>query len=114
MTRIKIVVAGVVLLGVVAGWLEIKALKADKVRLVAAVELARAQAVGLRAEADTLRREVAAGQSALMEREGQKADLAAQTKELRSELEELYRINEPCAVWADGLMPESVYSRLRK
>lgn len=112
--KIKIALVGLIVLAVMIGVLRIQSLTADKVRLTSAVELAQTETAGLLAEADTLRRALADSQAAFKEREKQKAQLAAQTEELRSELEELYRANEPCQTWADSPVPDPVYKRLRK
>lgn len=106
-TQIKLLLAGAFILTLGGGWLEIKSLRDDKLRLSQAAARAMAETV-------TLRRELAAGQVALMERERQAAQLAAQTDNLRRELEELYNNDEPCQTWADSPVPDPVYRRLRK
>lgn len=114
LTKIKIALVFVVLLTIMIGFIRIQSLTADKARLTSAAELANIEAAGLRAEADTLRRALGDSQAALAAREEQKAVLAAQTNELRRELEELYQNDEPCQTWADSPVPDPVYRRLRK
>jgi len=104
--RIKIMLAGALVLILALGWLRIKSLESDNLDLYQAAALAGAEAAGLR-------RELAEGQAALTVREAEKTRLAAQTEALRHELEELYNNDEPCQTWADSLMPDPVYRRLR-
>lgn len=104
--RIKVILAGSLVLVLVTAWLQIKSLEADNLRLNQAAVLTAA-------EADVLRRELAAGQAALKAREVEKVRLAAQTETLRRELEELYNNDKPCQTWADSLVPDPVYRRLR-
>lgn len=113
-TKIKIALVGLIALAIMIGFFRIQSLTADKARLTSAAVLASVEAAGLRAEAVTLRRALAADQAALMERERQATQLAAQTNELRRELEELYQNDEPCQTWADSPVPDPVYRRLRK
>lgn len=104
--RIKIVLAGGLVLALIIGWLQIQFLEADNLRLNQAAVLTAA-------EAGALRRELAAGQAALKAREAEKVRLAAQTEALSRELEELYNNDKPCQTWADSLVPDPVYRRLR-
>lgn len=104
--RIKIFLAGALLLALIAGWLQIESLAADNLGLSQTADRAGA-------EVAALRRELAAGRAAMIEREAEKARLAAQTEALRCELEELYNNDKPCQTWADSLMPDPVYRRLR-
>lgn len=113
-TKIKITLAGLLVLVLVIAWLQVKSLEADNARLTSAVKLSLTEAAGLRAEATTLRQALDDSQAALTAREEQKAVLAAQTEELRRELEELYQNDEPCQTWADSPVPDPVYRRLRK
>lgn len=112
--KIKIALAGLIVLAIMTGLFRIQSLAADKARLTSAAELARVEAAGLRAEAVTLRQALADNQAALTAREEQKAVLAAQTDELRRELEELYQNDQPCQTWADSPVPDPVFRRLRK
>ena len=106
LNKIKIILAlALLLLLTVAGW-EIRALRAEKT-------LAEQKAALALIEGEGLRQEVAAGLVALNRREEKAAELAAQTEALRHELSELYLNNEPCAAWADALVPEPVLKRLR-
>lgn len=104
--RVEIILVGALVLGLVIGWLQIKSLEVDNLRLNQAAVLSAA-------EAGSLRRELAAGQAALRTREAEKVRLAAQTEALRHELEELYNNDKPCQTWADSLVPDPVYGRLR-
>ena len=113
-TKIKMAAALALVITLAVGVVAIQSLRADNRALAAdKAQMAEAMATS-RAEADTLRQELKAGQAALMAREHEKAALATQTEELRSELERLYQSNEPCAAWADGRVPDPVYRRLRK
>lgn len=114
LNKITIALIATIVLTILIGLARIQSLEADKARLTSAVEAVVSEAARHQSEADTLRRALADSQAALKEREKQKAQLAAQTEELRDELEELYRANEPCQTWADSPVPDPVYKRLRK
>lgn len=104
--RIKFLLAGALVLSLGLGWFQIKSLEADNLRLNQAAALADA-------ETAVLRRDLAAGRAALLARESEKARLSAQTEGLRRELEDLYNNDAPCQTWADSLVPDPVYRRLR-
>lgn len=113
-TKIKIVLAGLLVLVLVIAWVHIKSVEADNARLTSAAELSSAEAARSQAENATLRQALDDSQAALAAREEQKAALAAHTEELRRELEDLYNNDTPCKTWADSPVPDPVYRRLRK
>lgn len=104
--RIKFLLAGTLILGLALAWFQLKSLEIDNLRLRQAAALAGAEVAGLR-------RELAEGQAALRAREAEKARLAAQSQALVRELEELYNNDKSCQTWADGLVPDPVYRRMR-
>lgn len=106
-SKIIVFLSLAVAIGSLLGFFQIKTLKADKARLELTAATAQTEAAGLRLE-------LAANQKALIQREEQAAELAAQTEILRNELSELYQNNEPCALWADDPVPGPVLDRLRK
>lgn len=103
--------AVVVVIGLVitaAGYrFQARAAGAERDRAELAAEVARSELAGLKQELE-------ANRAALARREEITAELASQAEALKNELENLYENSEPCALWADGLVPDDVLGRLRR
>ncbi len=102
----KLIAGAVAFLIIGGGFLYVKSLKAENVRL-------EQVAVYARAEADGLKDELTANHAALAKREAEKAILAAETETLKTELEAIYENNPEARAWACGDLPDCILDRLR-
>lgn len=104
--KIKLLISALIVMMGVVGFFYIKSLRADKARLTAELAAVGGQVAGLQAELE-------ANRQALKDREETISNLQAETEKLEGELNDLYANDEAAGSWANSIIPDSIFNRLR-